>query len=295
MGLPLFSPSSVFWRVNRELASGLAGPRAVLMQIAHPLVAAGVAEHSRFRQHRLARLYRTSMAAAAITFGSREFALRAIRSVNQKHRQVHGVLKAPEGAFPAGTRYDANDPELKLWVLNTIIDSTLVVYESFISPLSNGEREEYYRDSLIVARLFAIPEDITPSTYAEFRSYMCRMLDGSVITAAETAREITRALFSPSVEGALLFLGSAIGIGLLPERLRHEFGFAWNERRELWLNRTAALSGECAVTSPQFSVPAQLQRFRICARSLPPEAIRHTEAVFYGGYVATTRHESVAP
>src|SRR2546428_1372125 len=99
MGQPLFSPSSVFWRVNRELASGLAGPRAVLMQIAHPLVAAGVAEHSRFRQHRLARLYRTSMAAAAITFGSREFALRAIRSVNEKHRQVHGVLKAPEGAL----------------------------------------------------------------------------------------------------------------------------------------------------------------------------------------------------
>jgi len=93
MGQPLFSPSSVFWRVNRELASGLAGPRAVLMQIAHPLVAAGVAEHSRFRKHRLARLYRTSMAAAAITFGSREFALRAIRSVNQKHQQVHGRKK----------------------------------------------------------------------------------------------------------------------------------------------------------------------------------------------------------
>src|SRR5215510_11159418 len=68
MGQPFFSPSSVFWRVNRELASGLAGPRAVLMQIAHPLVAAGVTEHSRFRQHRLARLYRTSVAAAAITF-----------------------------------------------------------------------------------------------------------------------------------------------------------------------------------------------------------------------------------
>ena len=242
MGQPLFSPSSVFWRVNRELASGLAGPRAVLMQIAHPLVAAGVAEHSRFRQHRLARLYRTSVAAAAITFGSREFALRAIRSVNQKHHQVHGVLKSPEGVFPAGTSYDANDPELKLWVLNTIIDSTLVVYESFISPLSNEEREEYYRDSLIVARMFAIPEHLTPSTYAGFRSYMCRMLDGSVITAAETAREIARALFSPSVEGTLLFLGSAIGIGLLPERLRHEFGFPWNQRRELWLNRTAALS-----------------------------------------------------
>src|SRR5438034_8644184 len=106
MGQPLFSPSSVFWRVNRELASGLAGPRAVLMQIAHPLVAAGVAEHSRFRSHRFARLYRTSLAAAAITFGSRDVALRVVRLINQKHQKVHGVLRERAGSFPAGSPYD---------------------------------------------------------------------------------------------------------------------------------------------------------------------------------------------
>src|SRR5262249_49508017 len=119
MGRPLFSPSSMFWRVNRELASSHAGPRAVLMQIAHPLVPAGVPEHSRFRDHRFARLYRTSMAAAAITFGSRELALRTLASINRRHERVHGTLRAEAGAFPAGTPYDANDPELKLWVLGT--------------------------------------------------------------------------------------------------------------------------------------------------------------------------------
>src|SRR2546422_8458611 len=103
MGQPLFSPSSVFWRVNREIASGLAGPRAVLMQIAHPLIAAGVAEHSRFREHRLARLYRTSVAAAAITFGSRDFALRTIASINRIHQRVHGTVRTQAGTFPAGT------------------------------------------------------------------------------------------------------------------------------------------------------------------------------------------------
>src|SRR5215470_6186212 len=116
MKQPLFSPSSMFWRVNRELASGLAGPRAVLMQIAHPLIAAGVAEHSRFREYRFARLYRTSIAAAAITFGGRDFALRAVESINRIHGRVHGVLQSQVGVFPAGTPYDANDPELKLWV-----------------------------------------------------------------------------------------------------------------------------------------------------------------------------------
>src|SRR5438093_3055321 len=103
---PIFSPKSIFWRVNREIACGLAAPRAVLMQIAHPLVAAGVADHSDFSKHRFARLYRTAFAAAAITFGSRDFALRAVKTVNQKHRAVHGVLKEQAGIFPAGTPYD---------------------------------------------------------------------------------------------------------------------------------------------------------------------------------------------
>src|SRR5262245_30248417 len=124
MRSPLFSPKSVFWRVNREIACTFAAPRAVMMQIAHPLVAAGVAAHSQFRKHRWARLYRTSLAAAAITFGTRDFALRAVRSINQKHQRVHGVLSEQAGVFPAGTPYDANDPELKLWVLSTITDST---------------------------------------------------------------------------------------------------------------------------------------------------------------------------
>jgi uncharacterized protein (DUF2236 family) len=154
----------MFWRVNRELASGLAGPRAVLMQIAHPLIAAGVAEHSRFREHRFARLYRTSMAAAAITFGSREAALYVVDSINRIHQRVHGSLKTRAGVFPAGTPYDANDPVLKLWVLNTITDSTLLVYESFVSPLSRDQLEEFYNDSLTVARLFDIPEQLIPPT-----------------------------------------------------------------------------------------------------------------------------------
>src|SRR5262249_6899439 len=143
MGRPLFSPSSMFWRVNSDLASRLPALRTVLMQIAHPLIAAGVAEHSRFRVHRFARLYRTSMAAAAITFGSRELALRTIASINRRHERVHGTLRTEAGAFPAGTPYDANDPELKFWVLGTIIESTLLVHELFVSPLSARQPHEY--------------------------------------------------------------------------------------------------------------------------------------------------------
>jgi len=230
MSSPLFSPRSVFWRVNREIACGFAAPRAVLMQIAHPLVAAGVAEHSQFRKHRLARLYRTSLAAAAITFGSREFALRAVRTINQKHQQVHGVLRTQAGIFSAGTPYDANDPVLKLWVLSTITDSTLLVYDLFVSKLSIEDRERYYADSLKAAELFGIPQNIVPQTYRDFRTYMDEMLAGNIVRVSEEAKDISRALFARTPSGMLLFAGSAVSIALLPERLREEFGFHWKLR-----------------------------------------------------------------
>ena len=233
MRSPLFSPRSVFWRVNREIACTFAAPRAVMMQIAHPLVAAGVAEHSEFRKHRWARLYRTSLAAAAITFGTRDFALKAVRSINQKHHRVHGVLKEQAGIFPAGTPYDANDPELKLWVLSTITDSTLLTYERFVSRLSAQDRESYYADSLTVAELFGIPAAITPQSYDAFRLYFDRMMESDVIRVSAQARKIADALFERTPSGMLLFAGSAVSLAMLPERLREEFGFTWRRRETL--------------------------------------------------------------
>lgn len=238
----IFSPSSEFWRVNRELAVGLAGPRAVLMQIAHPLIAAGVSDHSRFRRHRLARLYRTSVAATAITFGSRDLAIRAVRAIDRRHETVHGTLREPAGIYPAGTPYDANDPKLKLWVLSTITDSALTMFDWFVSPLSMGEREAYYRDSLAAASLFGIPEGIVPQNYLDFEGYMARMLDRDIVTVSAEGRAIADALFSASPTGVALRLGSAAGIGLLPERIRREFGFTWSSREDRWLRRAGAVS-----------------------------------------------------
>jgi uncharacterized protein (DUF2236 family) len=205
-----------------------------MMQIAHPLVAAGVAEHSEFRKHRFARLCRTSLAAAAITFGSRDFALRAVRSINQKHQKDHGLLKAQAGIFPAGTPYDANDPELKLWVLATITESTLLFYERFVSKLSDEDRESYYADNLQVAELFGIPASITPQTYADFCVYFDRMMAGDTIQVSDDAKEIARALFERTPSGILLFAGSALSLSLLPERLRNEFGFSWKLIHKGW-------------------------------------------------------------
>ena len=95
----LFVPGTAFWRVNRELLLNLAGSSALLMELAHPLVAAGVAENSHFRRHPLARLYRTGRSMADMTFGTVQSALQAARHINNCHRRVRGVLQEGTGRF----------------------------------------------------------------------------------------------------------------------------------------------------------------------------------------------------
>lgn len=238
----VFSPDTTFWRVNRELLLYLAGPRAVLMQLAHPLVAAGVADHSQFRRHPLRRLYRTARAATSITFGTEAAATRAITQIGLRHTPVQGTLATSVGPFPAGATYDASDPTLQLWVLSTITDSSLLVYQTFVRPLSGGEKEEYYRESLIGAQLFGLSGKLVPPTYSDFTSYMGTMLNSGAITVSDQAREVAKALFAPTFIGRSAYALSLTSIGLLPDRLRDEYGFKWTAFHARALHRLASLS-----------------------------------------------------
>ncbi|HLE30361.1 MAG TPA: oxygenase MpaB family protein, partial [Anaerolineales bacterium] len=168
---PLFSPESVFWRVNREWLTALAGPRALLLELAHPLVAAGVVGHSHFRRDPLGRLYRTLRAMTDVTFGKPAQAYETARHIHACHRRVTGTLAKEVGPYLAGTPYRANDPLLKLWVLATLIDSSLRTYDLLVAPLSLADRRAYYDDSQCLARLLGIPPDLTPPAYEDFCNY----------------------------------------------------------------------------------------------------------------------------
>src|SRR5262245_35463255 len=145
----LFGPQSLSWRVNRETALLLGGGRALLLQVAHPLVAAGVAAHSQFERAPLQRLWRTLDLTLTMVFGNAADAVAAVRQVERVHAHVRGRLAEAVGPFRRGTRYDANDPALLLWVHATLVDSALVAYERFVGPLSRTERSAFYDESTI--------------------------------------------------------------------------------------------------------------------------------------------------
>ena len=253
---------------SSDLIVLLAGfARAILMQLAHPLVAAGVADHSTFTAGAAGYLQRsrhTIGAMLALTYGTEAEARAVIDRINAVHDRVHGVLCEPAGAFPAGTVYSARDPRLLLWVLATLLDSLPRTYELLVGPLSAADKDAYVREAAPSAALLGIPERMLFRCDREVRVYVERMLAGGEIAVSDTARALARELLAPPFGLARLLLPPArlLVIGLLPASLRAGYGFAWSDRHERWFDRTVAL-----VRALRAGLPAPLREWPAARRA----------------------------
>ncbi|SNS75187.1 Uncharacterized conserved protein, DUF2236 family [Actinomadura meyerae] len=205
---------------------GLAAGRALLMQLAHPAVAAGVAEHSDFADRPLARLFGTLDFLLITTFGTPE----QVGRIAAKVRGIHGAVR--------GEGYSGNDPGLQLWVNATLIDSALYVHETLMRPRDDGLPEEYYRQARIVAEVLGCPLDAQPADLAAFRAYTAATLASLEVT--DTAREVAAAVLWPRRLRALfpaLAVFRLVTAAMLPEPLREQYGLPWTPGRR----RAAAL------------------------------------------------------
>jgi uncharacterized protein (DUF2236 family) len=225
-----FTDRSMLRRVHRERALALSGPRALLMQAAHPLAVAGLLAHTRAADEPYDRLARTAEVMSTIGFGSKADADRVTRQVRAMHRRVKGRLGAAVGPYPAGTPYRADDPELLLWVLFTLVDSGLVVYRTYVRGVSREEEAAYWEDYKVVGRLFGLRRADMPRTLADLDDYRREMLAGDRLYVNDWARERARAIvLEPPVPlylQPLVETANFITIALLPDRIRAEYGFA---------------------------------------------------------------------
>jgi uncharacterized protein (DUF2236 family) len=230
----LFDADGLGRRINRETVLLLGGGRALLMQLAHPLVAVGVADHSDFRRDPLGRLFRTLDTMLRLVFAPREDALAAARRVRQVHEHVSGTLHVGTAHYPAGTPYDARDPELMLWVHATLVDSALVAYERFVGELSVAEREGYWQESKCAAEVLGLARAHLPDTSADFDAYVRRMLAGPELEVTPLARELADAVVHPPLR-YLPRMASGIASlcwrGLLPAPLRDAYALRWGPAR----------------------------------------------------------------
>ena len=238
----LYGPASEAWRLNREAMLLLgAGPRALLLQVAHPLVAEGVDQHSDFRADPWRRLLNTLRSYLAIVYGTAPRARAEIRRLNALHREIRGPIRDPAARAAHGTAYWARDPELSLWVHATLVDSTIVANDRWIAPLSRARRARFYAESRPIGRAFGIPNDLLPADLDRFERYLADMLgEGGPIRPTDSARAIAAAILRPPlgpVAPPLRRLPTRVyawtlwpAVGLLPDRTRREFGLAWGPR-----------------------------------------------------------------
>lgn len=229
---PLFPPDAVIRRVDGEGVLLLGGGRALLMQLAHPSVAQGVADHSDFARDPFGRLRRTLEASFAMVFGTEEEARRTAAALRAVHDRV------------TGPGYRANDPELLMWVHATLVDTALRVYERFVGQLSPADQERYYQESAVVAEIIGVPRDRQPPDLAAFRDYVRTMVGSLEVT--DTARRVASAVLDPPrfpwPATPLLALVRQVTIGLLPLPLRVQYGFSWDAPRKAALLVAGAAS-----------------------------------------------------
>jgi uncharacterized protein (DUF2236 family) len=208
--------------------------RALLLQIAHPKIAQGVADHSRYREDPLGRGIRTFTAVYSIVFGYRDQSIAAATRVRKVHDRVHGNITAP---LPAGMdpAYDANDPELQFWVAATLLDSAIVAYELFIAPLDDVEKEQHYQQAKRFGQFFGIEPQRYPDSWQDFQAWWQQMLASDTLTVTDTAHAIYRGLLTGTWLTRLLApFNVALAASLLPQRFVASYGM----RRRLWTRFT---------------------------------------------------------
>lgn len=261
-----FDDSSMLRRVHRETAVAFSGPRALLMQATHPVAFEGFFAHTGAFEAPYDRLRRTAQVMDTIAFGSRADADRATRRVRAMHAKVRGELAEPAGRFPAGTPFAADDPELLLWVLATLVDSALVVYERYVASLSRAERDGYWQDYRVVGGLFGLRDDELPADIDAFDAYMQSMLAGDDLFVTSAARELAIDIVMrppvPLTHRPVLELVNFITVGLLPAKLRRQYGLTWDPLRSLALRGGAAYA-------KRVLVPLAPQRLRLVSSARP--------------------------
>ena len=194
---------------------------------------------------------------------------RARHAIEEMHRAHAGV----HGAMPGGAAYHAHDPELRLWVLATLVDTVMVVEERYLGRFDDETRQRYYQESRQVAEVFGIAN--MPASLGAFRAYMDERIDQIEVT--DIARSLSRHALRPRmrfIPTMLLAPLRVMAIDLLPAPVRAAFDLSLSDRQARWVGRAQAAS---RAVIPR--LPAKVRRYSLG----PASAIAHRDPASRNG------------
>ncbi|HTU50903.1 MAG TPA: oxygenase MpaB family protein [Acidobacteriaceae bacterium] len=251
----IFGPSSISWKINRESALFLGAGRASLLQLAHPWVAAALDQHSNLRSNPLARFHNTFKVVFTTIFGTLHQALAASRSLYQLHTRIQGKVPASAGAFPGGSRYQANEVDALRWVFATLVESAIIAYESVLPPLSVAEKETYYAESKTLAMLFGISPTALPTDWNAFENYNREMWTSDMLAVTPMSREMAhRILRGRGSWVPVPHWYRSLTAAWMPHQLREAFALNYGERE-----RRAAAKAIGRLPTVYRRIPASLR------------------------------------
>ncbi len=226
----LLGPDSVSWDIHSDLGViAIAGTAAIIMEILHPSVMAGVHEQSSYREDPFRRSKTTAQYVIATTFGSAPAAEKLIARVRRMHERVNGTR-------PDGEEYHAMDPELIGWVHTCIPWALMTAYERYNRPLSTQEKDRYLAEQAVIGRKGGAGP--IPETCAELEEYVEAMRPSLAVN--EQTRTFFDFLmdspFGPSLPRPLARANNLFGVhgsmSLMPRWARALTGFDHSDRAQ---------------------------------------------------------------
>ena len=264
----IFGTGSLTWRIDREAVIFLGAGRALLLQLAHPWVAAAIAKHSRTFADPIGRFHRTFGTVFTMVFGSLDQSLAAARQLHRRHAGIPGHLGEAVGPFEKGSAYHANEVGALRWVHATLVDTALMAHDLVLPALSAEERERYWAESRQFAALFGLTPADLPPDWASFAAYNEAMAQSDILTVSPAAHEIVGQLFA----GGRWWLRpprwyQVLSVQMLPERLREGFDLSFDARDRAAADRALArirriypmLPGRLRNVGPYQEAQARLQ------------------------------------
>jgi uncharacterized protein (DUF2236 family) len=248
---------SPVWRYSGDIRLLAGSGYALLLQVSHPTVGAGVSQHSDFKADPWGRLLRTLDYAYAMTYAGPEMAAEVGARVRKMHRGIRGTK-------PDGERYHALEPVAYAWVHATLADGVVRGHRLLGRPMDGDEIDTYWRDWRRVGRLVGVRSRDLPETWAEFEDYFDTMVE-ECLERTDAVDDVLEALDSPT-KPPLRFLGDAgwkiasfpavkstrlTTAGLLPPVLRERFGITWTEKEERRFHALAKASRKSTAVMPK--------------------------------------------
>ncbi len=221
--------------------------RAILMQIANPAVGHGVAEHSNFAERPLDRLRATMTYVYAVVYGSEGQLAQVRRAVNRAHAPVRRT------ADEKSKGYNAFDAQSQLWVVATLYDTAVTVYEKVHGALDDDTADRIYLEYARIGTALQLPAELWPADRSAFARYWdeCLLNLEPDAAALRVARELLYPTGGPFLLRLTMPLARLLTAGLLPPQLREGFGLPWSSRQRRGFDGTMRLLAAAYPRLPQ--------------------------------------------